>query len=93
MFVKYARAFVVLPGGFGTMDEFFESITLIRTGRITPFQVILIGSEYWAGLIGWMKEQMLKEKRVDAEDLGIFKITDNPEQVISIIKEYYRKKS
>lgn len=91
MFVKYAKAFVALPGGFGTMDEFFESITLIQSGRISPFPVILIGREYWEGLKNWMREQMLKRGRVDREDLDIFKVTDNPDEVIAIIKEFYRK--
>lgn len=91
MFVKYARAFVVLPGGFGTMDEFFESLNLIQTGRITPFPVILIGREYWRGLMDWMKEQMLKCKRIDQEDLDIFRVTDSPDEVVTIIKEFYRK--
>lgn len=91
MFVKYAKAFVVLPGGFGTMDEFFESITLIQTGRINPFPVVLIGREYWMGLIDWIKERMLKLRRIDRKDFDIFKITDNPDEVVTIIKEFYRK--
>ncbi len=91
MFVKYAKAFVVLPGGFGTMDEFFEAVTLIQTQRITPFPVVLIGKEYWGSLVDWMKEWMLKRKRIDDKDLDIFKIIDNPNEVVDLIKEFYRK--
>jgi len=93
MFVKYAKAFVVVPGGYGTMDEFFESITLIQTLRIRPFPVILIGKEYWAGLISWMRKQMLTNKLIDKKDLSIFKITDSADEVITIIKAFYKKKS
>lgn len=90
MFVKYASAFVVLPGGFGTMDEFFESITLIQTQRIEPFPVILIGKEYWKGLISWMKDTMLKERLVSKQDLALYKVTDNPDDVLRIIKKFYK---
>ena len=90
MFVKYASAFVVLPGGFGTMDEFFESITLIQTQRIEPFPVILIGKEYWKGLISWMKDTMLKERLVSKQDLTLYKVTDDPDDVLRIIKKFYK---
>ena len=90
MFVKYASAFVVLPGGFGTMDEFFESITLIQTQRIEPFPVILIGKEYWKGLISWMKDTMLKERLVSKQDLALYKVTDDPDDVLRIIKKFYK---
>ena len=92
MFVKYAKAFVVVPGGYGTMDEFFESVTLIQTLRIRPFPVILIGKEYWSGLISWMKKQMLTNKLIDKKDLNIFKVTDSADEVIRIIKAFYKKK-
>ena len=92
MFVKYAKAFVVMPGGFGTMDEFFESITLIQTQRIEPFPVILIGKEYWDGLIVWMKESMLKKRGlISKSDLNFFKVTDDPDEVLRIIKKFYKK--
>ncbi len=90
MFVKYASAFVVLPGGFGTMDEFFESITLIQTQRIEPFPVILIGKEYWKGLISWMKNTMFKDGLVSKKDLALYKITDSPDDVLRIIKNFYK---
>jgi len=91
MFVKYAKAFVVVPGGFGTMDEFFESITLIQTERIRPFPVVLIGKEYWQGVMDWMKEHMLKSDLIRKKDLNIFKITDSPDEVLKIIKDFYKK--
>jgi uncharacterized protein (TIGR00730 family) len=91
MFVKYAKAFVVLPGGFGTMDEFFEAITLIQTKRIEPFPVVLIGKEYWQGLIDWMKKQMLKKSRIIRNELDIFKVADSPDEVVRIIKNFYKK--
>lgn len=90
MFVKYGKAFVVLPGGFGTMDEFFEAATLIQTKRIDPFPVILVGSEYWDGLVQWMNKAMLKTKRVDKSDMKIFRVVDKPEEVIEAIKKFYR---
>ena len=91
MFVKYAKAFVVVPGGFGTMDEFFESITLIQTRRIKPFPVILIGKEYWEGLIDWMKKRMLTSSLITKKDLNIFRVADSPDEVLSIIKNFYKK--
>lgn len=92
MFVKYAKAFVIFPGGFGTMDEFFEAITLIQTKRIEPFPVILIGSEYWKGLVEWMKKAMLKQGRISDIDLDIFYITDEPCEVVRVIKDFYSGK-
>lgn len=89
MFAKYAKAFVIFPGGFGTMDEFFESITLIQTGRIERFPVILVGSEYWKGLISWMKNDMLKKDRIEKGDLGLFHVVDTSEEVLKIIKDFY----
>ena len=91
MFVKYAKAFVIFPGGFGTMDEFFESITLIQTKRIKRFPVVLVGTEYWQDLIKWMKSSMLKKDRIDEEDLGIFRIADTPKEILKIIKDFYSK--
>ncbi|MFH1868029.1 MAG: TIGR00730 family Rossman fold protein [Candidatus Omnitrophota bacterium] len=91
MFIKYAKATVIMPGGFGTMDEFFESVTLIQTRRVDPFPVILVGREYWESLLKWIKKTMLKTMRIDKKDLNIFKITDNPDEVIGIIKKFYKK--
>lgn len=91
MFVKYATAFVILPGGFGTMDEFFESITLIQTRKINPFPVILVDRNYWAGLIDWLNKEMVYRGYIDKEDLKIFSIVDKPEEVVKKIVDYCEK--
>lgn len=90
MFAKYAKAFVILPGGFGTMDEFFEALTLIQTKRITPFPIILIGKEHWRGLTEWMKRFMVRQGRISSKDLGIFTITDDHREVVWLIEKFYR---
>ncbi len=87
MFIKYAVAYIILPGGFGTMDELFESITLIQTHKIRPFPVILVGSKYWKGLLDWIKEVVLKEENISPSDLEILQLTDEPEEIIKIIKK------
>jgi len=86
MFVKYATAYIIMPGGFGTLDEFFEAVTLIQTHRIKPFPVILVGSEYWSGLIKWVKERLLEEKRISPEDLEILQVMDDPEEIVKAVK-------
>ena len=88
MFVKYAMAYVILPGGFGTMDEFFEALTLIQTKHIKGFPVVLMGSEYWKGLVGWLKNTMLKEKLIDKGDMDIFQIIDDPDDVVRYIQKF-----
>lgn len=87
MFVKYAVAYLIMPGGFGTLDELFESLTLIQTERIRSFPVILMNSEYWKGLIGWMKDTLLKSKAISESDLDIFTLVDTPEEAVQIIKK------
>jgi uncharacterized protein (TIGR00730 family) len=87
MFVKYASAYIILPGGFGTLDELFEAVTLIQTRRIKPFPLILVGSEYWAGLIDWIKDKLLGEKRVSSEDLEILQIMDDPEEIVKTVQK------
>ncbi|MEM9917638.1 MAG: TIGR00730 family Rossman fold protein [Bacteroidota bacterium] len=89
MFVKYAQAFVVLPGGFGTMDELFEVLTLIQTKKITRVPVILMGKDFWGGLKDWVKDTMLGHGNINAEDLDLMPITDDPKEVIRIINEFY----
>ena len=91
MFVKYATAFVIFPGGFGTMDEFCEAVTLVQTKRIDLFPIILVGSDYWKGLIDWFRKKVLAQKNIDKEDLLIFKIVDEPEKVAALIKDFYKK--
>jgi uncharacterized protein (TIGR00730 family) len=88
MFVKYAMAYVILPGGFGTMDELFEALTLIQTKRIKPFPVILMGSEYWKGLLDWLKKTMLRDNMIAPEDLERFQIIDDPDEVVRYIRKY-----
>lgn len=86
MFVKYAVAYVILPGGFGTLDELFEALTLIQTKRIKSFPVILFDSSYWKGLLAWIKSTMLKEKTIAKEDLDLLQVVDTPEEAVGIIK-------
>lgn len=87
MFIKYAQAYVGMPGGFGTLDEIFEAITLIQTKRIKPFPVILVGTDYWSGLLDWIKDTLLKGKLISAEDIDLVRITDDPDEVVKIIKQ------
>jgi uncharacterized protein (TIGR00730 family) len=87
MFVKYSIAFVILPGGFGTLDELFEAITLIQTRKIKPFPVILVGRDYWKGLLDWVGESLLREKMIAAEDLDILKTADTPEEVLYWVQD------
>jgi uncharacterized protein (TIGR00730 family) len=91
MFIKYAQGFVVLPGGFGTMDELFEAITLIQTGKIGRFPIVLIGNEYWGGLMKWIKEKLIAEKNVDEDDLNLFRIFDTTEEAVKHINEFYSR--
>jgi uncharacterized protein (TIGR00730 family) len=91
MFVKYAKAFVIMPGGYGTLDEFFEAINLIQTERIQRFPVVLFGREYWQGMVKWLKEKVLKEANISPHDLDIFKIADSPKEVVQIINKFYEK--
>lgn len=90
MFLKYAKAFVILPGGYGTLDELFESLNLIQTQRVEGFPVVLVGRDYWEGLFDWLKGMILKRGCISASDLKIFTIVDTPEEVVSTIKKYYR---
>ncbi len=86
MFVKYAVAFVILPGGYGTLDELFESLTLIQTRRIKPFPLILVGSDYWKGLLDWLRLAVAHEGRIDHADLNLFRVIDDPEEVVAEIE-------
>ncbi len=86
MFVKYAQAYIIMPGGFGTMDELFESITLIQTHKIKPFPVFLVESSYWQPLIDWLKNTVLAQARISPEDLEIFRIVDEPEELVKELK-------
>jgi len=88
MFVKYADAFVILPGGFGTLDELFESLTLIQTGKVRDFPVVLVGREYWKGLLDWMRDVQLPAGAIAEHDLHLLRVTDDPDEVCEIIREY-----
>jgi len=90
MFVKYAHAFIIFPGGFGTVDEFMESITLIQTRRASRFPVILVGSDYWKGLVEWMKETMAGTKKISESDLAIFRLVDDPATIVRTVQDFNR---
>lgn len=93
MFVRYAQAFVVMPGGFGTLDEFFEAITLIQTNKIERFPVILYGSEFWSGCIEWIKNIVSKKfNNVSEDEMFLFEVVDSKNEIIEILKKFYDKK-
>jgi len=85
MFVKYATAFVVFPGGYGTLDELFEALTLIQTGKVKYFPVVLFGRAYWEGLVEWLEARVAGEGKIATEDLKIFNVTDDPEEVVRLV--------
>ena len=92
MFMKYSQGYIVLPGGFGTMDELFEAMTLIQTGKIARFPIVLVGTEYWGGLINWITETMLNQERnINAEDLNLFRLVDTAEEATEHIFRFYDK--
>ena len=91
MFVKYAQGFIVLPGGFGTMDELFESLTLIQTHKTTRFPVILMGRSFWAPLVEWLDATMLAEGNISDPDLNLFHLTDDPDEAITIIEDFCKE--
>lgn len=91
VFVKYSQGFIVMPGGFGTLDELFEALTLIQTDKIGRFPIVLVCREYWEGLLDWIKGTMLKEKNIDAEDLDLFKFAESADEVIDVIDNFYEK--
>ncbi|AYN68165.1 TIGR00730 family Rossman fold protein [Euzebyella marina] len=90
MFVKYSQGFVVMPGGFGTLDELFEAITLIQTNKIEKFPIILVGTEFWTGLMDWVKNTMLDVKNISPHDLDLIKLVDSAEEVVEIIDAFYK---
>jgi len=87
MFIKYAMAYIAMPGGFGTLDELFEVITLIQTHRIKPFPVILVGSDHWKGLMEWIKERLLTDQRISEKDLSIIQVLDDPAEIVEAVKK------
>ena len=91
MFVKYSEAFIIFPGGFGTMDELFEALTLIQTGKIRDFPVVLFGTDYWGGMIDWIRRVMLEEGKISTNDVSLLFATDSPEEAVRVILEAPRK--
>lgn len=91
MFMKYSQGYIVLPGGFGTMDELFEAITLIQTGKIARFPIVLVGSAYWGGLIDWIKSTMLANRNISEEDLNLYRLVDTAEEAAEHIFRFYDK--
>jgi len=91
IFMKYAQGYVVLPGGFGTLDELFEALTLVQTAKLVHFPIIMVDKSYWDGLIDWIKARLLEEKNISPEDLNIFHVVDTAEEAVSIVEEFYKK--
>jgi uncharacterized protein (TIGR00730 family) len=91
VFIKYSQAFVVLPGGFGTLDELFEALTLVQTGKITKFPIVLVDSQYWSGLISWIHGTLLAQGKVSAADPDLFRIADDPDEVVQIIRDAHQQ--
>jgi len=89
MFVKYAKAFVIMPGGYGTLDEFTEAVNLIQTERISKFPVVLVGRDYWKGMVNWFRKSLLKHGAINREELNIFSVVDRPEEVVKVIRKFY----
>lgn len=93
MFVKYSQGFVVMPGGFGTLDELFEAITLIQTKKIGKFPIVLVGTKFWSGLLDWIKNTLLKEGNISPKDLNLISLVDTEDEVLEVIDTFYKKYS
>jgi len=91
--MKYSQGYIVMPGGFGTLDELFEAITLIQTHKMVRFPIILVSKEYWSGLVDWIKTQLLKEKNINPDDLKLFSVVDTADEAVNKIEEFYNKYS
>lgn len=91
MFVKYSQGFIVMPGGFGTMDEMMEALTLIQTQKIGRFPIVLVGKDFWSGIINWFKEVLVKEKMIDKEDLKLINLVETSEEAVKVINDFYSK--
>lgn len=91
MFMKYSQGYIVFPGGFGTLDELFEAITLIQTQKLVHFPIVLVCKKYWGGLIGWIKETLVLEHNINIEELNIIKLVDTAQEAVDIIEEFYKK--
>jgi len=93
MFVKYAQGFVVLPGGFGTFDELFEAMTLIQTQKVDRFPIVLVGKDFWSGLVDWIKQTVLEEKNISPKDIDLFSLVDTAEDAVKVIDDFYKEYS
>lgn len=93
MFVKYAQGFIAFPGGFGTLDEFFETLTLIQTNKIDKIPVVLFGSTFWGGMVDWLRNSMLAEGTISEEDMELFHVTDSVDEAVSIMADFYKERS
>ena len=91
MFMKYSQGYIILPGGFGTLDEMFEAITLIQTNKMVSFPIVLVKTSYWEGLIDWINKQMLDEGMISPEDMKLFRIVDTPEDAVNHVVKFYEK--
>ncbi|MBN2453335.1 MAG: TIGR00730 family Rossman fold protein [Candidatus Omnitrophica bacterium] len=91
MFAKYSKALIAFPGGFGTLDEFFEVVTLVQTKRMEPLPIILVGSEFWKGMLHWIRHVLLAHGMVDRSDMELFRLADTPQEVVSMINRFYKK--
>jgi uncharacterized protein (TIGR00730 family) len=89
MFIKYSSAFIIFPGGFGTFDELFEALTLIQTGKISQFPVVLFGTHYWAGLVRWLRSRVLHERKISPGDMDLMVVTDDPAEAARVVAEAY----
>jgi uncharacterized protein (TIGR00730 family) len=87
MFIKYAAAYVVMPGGFGTLDELFEVMTLVQTRRIRPFPIIMVGADYWSGLLAWIRNQLLAQSLISPKDMDIIQVLDDPEEIVGTVRK------
>lgn len=93
MFVKYAKGFIIFPGGFGTLDEFAEAMTLIQTKKVHRFPVVLVGGEYWDGLVEWMRTNLLARGYIEGPDMELFKIVETPEEAVAVVEDFYKSSS
>ncbi len=91
MFAKYSKAFIVFPGGYGTLDELFEALSLVQTQRIDPFPIVLAGSDYWKGMLKWLKDTVVKSGAVSRSELSIFTVLDTPGEIVDFVKKFYHK--
>lgn len=91
MFMRYSQGYIILPGGFGTLDELFEALTLVQTQKLVRFPIVLVGKKYWGGLIDWIKDTVLEEQNISPEDLDIFSLVDTAEEAVEIIDQFYQK--